>query len=188
MLSRWPILESTSLTLPGAEAGDGSRTALFALLATPTGQLPFFTTQLSSSPGASALRLAQVHSLVRFVAEHADAHLPPVVTGDLNAEPASDEMRLLCGHLTAPVVADLVLVDAWRYAEPSEPAVTWDRANPHVRATHEPSARIDYVLVGTPRSGGAGRVLTARRFGDRPLDDEWPSDHAGVLVELGLDA
>lgn len=36
----------------------------------------------------------------------------------LNAEPDADEVRLLCGHNKTPVVPGLVLVDAWRYADP----------------------------------------------------------------------
>ena len=42
--------------------------------------------------------------------------LPVVVLGDMNAEPDSDEIRLLCGHKTAPAREGFVLVDAWRYA------------------------------------------------------------------------
>ena len=84
--------------------------------------------------------------------------LPPVVTGDLNAVPESDEVRLLEGFLTEPAVPDLLLVDAWRYAEPSDRGITWSRANPHAAKTGEPDARIDYVLVGTPRGAGSALV------------------------------
>jgi endonuclease/exonuclease/phosphatase family metal-dependent hydrolase len=107
-----------------------------------------------------------------------------VVTGDLNAEPDADEIRLLGGHKTAPVVPGLVLVDAWSYADPLASGWTWDRRNPYVAATGEPSARIDYVLVGLPTASGAGRVQSVRLIGDRPVDGVWPSDHAGVLAEL----
>ena len=107
-----------------------------------------------------------------------------MVTDDLNAEPDADEIRLLGGHKTAPVVPGLVLVDAWGYADPMTPGWTWDRRNPYVAATGEPSSRIDYVLVGLPTASGAGRVRSVRLIGDRPVDGVWPSDHAGVLAEL----
>jgi endonuclease/exonuclease/phosphatase family metal-dependent hydrolase len=81
-----------------------------------------------------------------------------------------------------------VLVDAWRYASNAGPAWTWDRANPHVLATLEPSARIDYVLVGPPHFGRRGHVVSARRIGAEPVGGVWPSDHAGVLAELGTGA
>ena len=183
ILSRWPITEQAAQPLPGNGADDG-RTALFAGIQTPTGRLPFVTTQLTSAIGQSAVRCQQVAALCRFVAAHTGPGLPPVVTGDLNAEPDADEIRLLGGHKTAPVVPGLVLVDAWRYADPMAPGWTWDRRNPYVAATGEPSSRIDYVLVGLPTASGAGRVRSVRLIGDRPVDGVWPSDHAGVLAEL----
>src|SRR5262249_57588345 len=76
---------------------------------------------------------------------------PPVVTGDLNAEPGSDELRLLGGVLTAPAVDGLVLVDAWRYAAPGDPGFTWDHRNGYQSHSVIPDSRIDYILVGLPR-------------------------------------
>src|SRR5215211_2742531 len=73
-----------------------------------------------------------------------------------------------------------------RYAEMGSIPWTWDRANPHVAATMEPSARIDYVLVGPPRDG-RGRVSSVERLGHRPVGGVWPSDHAALLVELGVE-
>jgi endonuclease/exonuclease/phosphatase family metal-dependent hydrolase len=184
ILSRWPITEQASQPLPAAANADDGRTVLFARVQTPTGPVPLFTTQLTSTIGGSAVRCRQVAALCRFVAAHTNSDFPPVVTGDLNAEPDADEVRLLGGHKTAPVVPGLVLVDAWRYADPMAPGWTWDRRNPYVAATGEPSARIDYVLVGLPVAAGAGRVRSVRLIGDRPVDGVWPSDHAGILAEL----
>jgi endonuclease/exonuclease/phosphatase family metal-dependent hydrolase len=183
VLSRWPIGASESMVLTPAQAPEG-RTVLYAEVDAPLGPVPFFTTQLSSAPEDSALRCAQVRRVAGFVAARAEQTFPPIVTGDLNAEPDADEVRLLCGHKTAPVVPGQVLVDAWRYAEEQAPEVTWDRANPYVLATHEPSARIDYVLVGRPGPCGEGHVKRTRRVADEAIDGIWPSDHAGVLVEL----
>jgi endonuclease/exonuclease/phosphatase family metal-dependent hydrolase len=184
ILSRWPITEQASQPLPAGDDADDGRTALFARVQTPTGPLPFVTTQLTSTIGQSAVRCQQVAALCRFVAARTGPRFPPVVTGDLNAEPDADEIRLLGGHKTAPVVPGLVLVDAWSYADPLTPGWTWDRRNPYVAATGEPSARIDYVLVGLPTASGAGRVRSVRLIGDRPVHGIWPSDHAGVLAEL----
>lgn len=184
ILSRWPITEHAAQPLPADPVADDGRTVLFAPIQTPSGRLPFVTTQLTSTVGQSAVRCRQVESLCRFVAAHTGAGFPPVVTGDLNAEPDADEVRLLGGHKTAPVVPGLVLVDAWSYADPMAAGWTWDRRNPYVAATGEPSARIDYVLIGVPTADGAGLVRSARLVGDRPVDGIWPSDHAGVLAEL----
>jgi endonuclease/exonuclease/phosphatase family metal-dependent hydrolase len=185
VLSRWPIADSERVELEADDLGDG-RTVLLAGVAAPVGRIPFFTTQLSSPPDRSALRCAQVVQVSRFIARHGSADFPPVLTGDLNAEPDSDEVRLLCGHKTAPAVPGHVLVDAWRYADPAEPGDTWDRRNPFVRATHEPSSRIDYVLVGPPGKRGVGHVVRAWRTGAEPVDGVWPSDHAAVAAELAI--
>lgn len=103
---------------------------------------------------------------------------------DMNAEPDSDEVRLLCGHKTAPVRDRFVLVDAWRYAAEGAVPWTWDRENPHVAATMEPSSRIDYVLVAPPHEGRRGHVRAVRRIGEAPVRGVWASDHAGVLAQL----
>jgi endonuclease/exonuclease/phosphatase family metal-dependent hydrolase len=188
VLSRWPVVGVAHADLPAPASGspDGRR-VLHALLSTPAGPLPFFTTQLSAFPGRSGLRCAQVRRIAQFVASHApDDGLPPVVTGDLNAVPEADEVRLLEGFLTEPAVPDLLLVDAWRYAAPDDRGITWGRGNPHAAVTGEPDSRIDYVLVGTPRAAGAALVTGARVVGDRPWDGVWPSDHAAVVADLRL--
>lgn len=184
ILARWPICERYELALPEGGAGGGSRNALLCVVESPDGRIPLTTTQLTSAPWDSATRCAQVQTLVEFLADREREAYPALVVGDMNAEPDSDEMRLLCGHKTAPVRKGFVLVDAWRYASAEAVAWTWDRENPHVAATMEPSSRIDYVLVGPPHQGRRGHVRSIRRIGEAPVRGVWPSDHAGLLVEL----
>lgn len=184
LLSRWPIRDRFDLALPSPRSGDLSRNALICVVGSPAGEIPAAVTQLTSAPGASAARCRQVTALASCLADRAGDHFPSVLMGDLNAEPDSDEVRLLCGHKTAPVREGFILVDAWRYAPEGATEWTWDRANPHVVATGEPSSRIDYVLVGPPHAGGRGAVRSAGRLGAAPVGDVWPSDHAGVLVEI----
>ena len=183
ILARWPIRERVELPLPPGPSGDESRNAFLCVVESPDGGIPFATTQLTSAPWESATRCEQVRTLVRFLAARERQDYPLVVAGDLNAEPDSDEVRLLCGHKTAPATDGFILVDAWRYASPDEEPWTWDRANPHVLATMEPSSRIDYVLVGPP-NGRRGHVRSVSRIGTAPVAGVWPSDHAGVIAEL----
>ncbi|MFV0135271.1 endonuclease/exonuclease/phosphatase family protein [Streptomyces sp. HMX87] len=185
VLSRWPVLEQATLVLPApAELADG-RLALYARLDAPGHRVPFFTTHLTSPVHASAVRCEQVAALARFVDAHRHGTgFPPVVTGDFNAWPDSDEIRLLGGYRTAPAVPGLVLLDAWEYADPAAPSATWDPANPYIAAGGEPGVRIDYVHVGPPGPAGLGRVRTVRRAGAGPVDGVWPSDHAAVVADL----
>lgn len=186
VLSRWPVLRRETAELPAAGGTDDGRIALHTLIETPTGALPFFTTHLNSSPHESAVRCAQVRALGEFVVRRGTGHaFPPVVTGDLNALPDSDELRLLGGVLTAPAAERLLLLDVWKfYADPAEPGATWDADNPYVARTFPLSTRIDYVLVGPPRPGRPGSVRAVRRAGHGPVDGVWPSDHAAVVVDL----
>lgn len=181
VLSRWPILAQAELRLPVVE-GEQPRVALYARLDAPGGPLPFFTTHLTHRPDASAERVAQVRALAGFIAEHGTGDpYPPVVSGDFNAEPDSDELRLIGGLNTAPAVPGLVLVDAWRYADPGDPGHSWNRRNDHVGSNGVLDARIDYLLVGLPHGG---RLRSAWLAGTAPVDGVWPSDHFAVVADL----
>ena len=186
VLTRWPVVEQDVLRLPAPADLDDGRLALYTRIAAPalTHPVPFFTTHLTSAVHASAVRCEQVTALAEFVARHRQgtAH-PPVITGDFNAWPDSDEIRLLGGYKTAPPVPGQVFIDAWEYADPTSPSATWDPANPYV-AAHSPAVRIDYVHVGPPGPGGLGHVRAVRRAGFGPVDGVWPSDHAAVVTDL----
>jgi endonuclease/exonuclease/phosphatase family metal-dependent hydrolase len=183
ILSRWPITTQEASALP-VSATDETRVAVHARIDAPGGALPMFTTHLTYGPGRSALRAAQVRALARFVEEHSGGcAYPPVVTGDLNAEPGSDELRLLGGLLADPAVPGLVLLDAWRYADPGDPGFTWDLRNGYQGDSLIPDSRIDYILVGLPRQG-RGRVESVRLAGTAPVDGVWPSDHFAVVADL----
>lgn len=185
VLSRWPVTDHDVVHLPAPESHDDGRLVLHARVAAPAHDVPFFTTHLTSDVDGSAVRCAQVGVLAEVVAaRRGGTPFPPVVTGDFNAWPDSDEVRRFGGYRTAPVVPGQVLLDAWEYAEPDQPSATWLATNPYVAATFEPSVRIDYVHVGPPGPGGLGSVAAVRRVGDHAVDGVWPSDHAAVLAEL----
>ena len=44
--------------------------------------------------------------------------------------------------------------------------------------------RIDYVLVGRPRRGGAGHVVGCAIAGAEPVDGVVASDHYAVVADL----
>jgi endonuclease/exonuclease/phosphatase family metal-dependent hydrolase len=187
VLSRWPVAGVAHADLPALDGAEpDGRRVLLAALDTPAGRLPFFTTHLSAFPGRSGLRCAQARRVAEFVDGHSGDGLPPVVCGDLGARPESDEVRLLEGVLTEPAVPGLALTDVWRWAAPGDRGTTRDPVNPHVAATGEPAARVDYVLVGAPRPGCGIRVEGVGLLGDRPRAGVWPSDHAAVRADLRL--
>ncbi len=185
VLSRWPVVSRRSLRLPAPTALDDGRLALHTRLAAPAYDIAFVTTHLTSAPDGSAVRCRQVAALAGFIAENrVDTPFPTVVTGDFNAGPDSDEIRLFGGHRTAPAVPGQVFLDTWHHADPAAPSATWDRENPYAAAGRESTARIDYIHVGPPGPAGLGRVRGVRRAGDGPVEGVWPSDHMAVVADL----
>jgi endonuclease/exonuclease/phosphatase family metal-dependent hydrolase len=182
ILSRWPIDASADHDLPHEPAeGEVPRLVLHAR----TRGLDVFSTHFNWRFHDGALRERQAATLADVVASASapGAALPPIVGGDFNAEPDSTEMRFLRG-LASLDGRSVYFQDAWRVAGGRGPGHTWDNRNPFAAAEHEPSRRIDYVLVGWRRDGGAGRVASARVVCDRALTGTFASDHFGLAVEI----
>lgn len=183
LLSRWPIKRHDSIMLYGKkETGEG-RGALFAEIDGPRGLIPTFSTHLNWKFEHSHIRQRQVGDLARFVDSMRPWRFPPIVCGDFNADPSSEEIRMLKGLTTCPVEG-LFFHDAWSVAGGTRSGMTWDNANPYVAAELEPDRRIDYILVGWPEARGAGHILDCQVTGNEPVNDVWPSDHHAVLAEL----
>lgn len=182
ILSRWPLSGTVSKPLPSAAARHFGRIVLGAVVDHPSGPLPVVTAHLNSDPAGSADRLQEVDLVAEVAGElraSSGSRLGPLVTGDLNAEPESDEVRRLGGLLTAPAVPGLALEDVWRHSDDG-PGWTWRRENPYLAAGSR-SCRIDYIHVGVQT-----RILGARLIGAGPSDGIWPSTHAGVLADLAI--
>jgi len=183
LLSRWPIARTDSTMLHGRQETGEGRLALFAEIDGPRGPLPVFCTHLNWRYEHGHIRQRQAADLARFVDRMRPWTFPPIVCGDFNAYPGSEEIRMLTGLAACPVEG-LVFHDAWNWADGGGPGHTWDNANPYVGAGFEPSRRIDYILTGLPMARGAGHVVDCRVTGDEPVDGVWPSDHHAVRAEL----
>ena len=183
VLSRWPIVRHESTILLGQEKTGEGPLALFAEVDGPRGRLPIFSNYLNWLFDHSHIRQRQVSEIARFVDRVCPKTFPPIVCGDYNSEPASEEIRMLTGLTTCPVEG-LFFHDAWGVAGDGGPGYTWDNANPYVRAKFQPNSRIDYILVGKPKARGAGHIVDCRVTGNEPIDGVWPSDHHAVMAEL----
>ena len=183
LLSRWPIARSDSTMLYGREETGEGRLALFAEIDGPRGLLPVFCTHLNWKYQHGHIRQRQAADLARFVDATRPWSYPPIVCGDFNAAPDSEEIRMLTGLAACPVEG-LVFHDAWSHAGGGGPGHTWDNVNPNVAAVLEPNRRIDYILTGLPMARGAGHVVACRVTGNEPIGGVWPSDHHAVLAEL----
>lgn len=185
VLSRYPIVDSEMRELSAPPGLDELRLVVRADVATPSGIVEVFSTHLNYRLDQSHVRQQQVREICAFVDETTDRRTyPPIVCGDFNADPGSDEIRMMTG-LSAVPVPKLVFIDAWR-AGGQGPGSTWDNRNGHAAADYEPDRRIDYVLVGYPREAGIGQVVRADLVGTEPVDGVWPSDHFGVVADLRI--
>lgn len=182
IVSRWPLTDTRVLRLPGSEG----RTALAVRATTDRAVLPVICTHLTAHPAASAERCEQVAAIVEFVASFERGAMPPIIAGDLNAEPDSDEVRLLGGNKTAPAVPGVFFVDAWRCAEDGQPGWTWRRDNPHVPLAYGLNARIDYLHIGAAGPAGEGTIQLIGIAGDRAVGGIWPSDHLAVVADVAI--
>lgn len=190
VLSRWPIVrhEVEELPMEGGGATDTDkgerRLVVFAEIDGPRGPLQVFCTHLSWRADWSGVRQAQVRTVCEVVRAHSPRAFPAVLCGDLNAEPGSDEIRMLTG-LSAVPVPGVIFRDAWAVAGGGGAGATIAGRNPYCAASLEPDARIDYVLAGWPKLGGAGQVLSAAVAGDIPGQTGlFASDHLAVVAEL----
>ncbi len=185
-MSRWPIRRQEVRKLPRvgrrARATTRARSAwsCFAEVDGPRGPIQVYCAHLSWRDDHSAIRQVQVaDDLPRSFARNRPRTFPAVLCGDLNAEPHSDEIRMLTGLAAVPVPG-VMFRDAWLAAgHDREPGYTCDERNPFVGPNLGRDMRIDYVMVGnrnsavsdtswtpaspgTPTSTGAGRPTTSR--------------------------
>jgi endonuclease/exonuclease/phosphatase family metal-dependent hydrolase len=183
--SRWPIRERHELKLP--DRGDGeTRAALTVSVDAPVGPVSVTTTHLNWKLHQSETRVRQVLALAEHVLYLRPRDgFPPIVVGDFNAEPDSDEIRFMRG---AHAIGDrsVYFNDAWKVAGDHSlgPGFTWCNRNPYARSGHEPDKRIDYVFTGYPCSDGRGVLESCRVVCDDEVDGVWPTDHFGVFAEL----
>lgn len=183
ILSRWPIARCEARGLPALEETDEGRLVLLADVDGPRGGLRICSTHLNYRLHHGHVRQAQVREIATFIASQDKLDFPTVLCGDFNAQPQSDEIRMLTGHAQT-AAPGLAFREAWLDGGDGGNGYTWDDRNPFVAAELEPNMRIDHILVGEPGPGGAGHVASCRVIGDEPVDGVWPSDHFGLLAEV----
>lgn len=183
ILSRFPIVRHEVIDLPTGDTIE-RRTLLHAEIDAPFGRLPVFVTHLNWRLDEGHVRELQVRFIADAIARICppEKTFPPVLMGDLNAEPDADEIRFLRG-LTSLGGRRVYFADAWLYAGEG-PGTTFARRNPFTHVAHETDRRIDYIFVRTQEDRRRGEPIEARVAFDSPVDGVFPSDHFGVVAVL----
>ena len=183
ILSPHPLTDVQSLSLPSPPEVD-TRTVAFARVDVPHGPAPVFATHLTFQAHLGHARCEQVRALADHVAALAPLDgPPPVLLGDFNADPDSDEMRFLRG-LTALGGKSVYFADCWTASGNTEPGFTYDRSNPYALRSREPSRRIDYIYVRGPGKHLCGEPMSAALALSEPVEGVYPSDHFGVVADI----
>ena len=191
ILSRWPIESHEDWTLPvDASATVPSPVYRMAmeLLHVRTNGIDVFSTHLAPPPSQAYHRVVQAMFIDEQIKANADpaALLPPILCGDFNAEPLSDEIRFLSSLATIEGTSTYYQ-DAWRAAGNTDPGCTWDhRTNAMARDMLLPPKRLDYIFVGDPfaRADGAGLVEACDLAFHEPITGIDASDHYGVVADI----
>jgi endonuclease/exonuclease/phosphatase family metal-dependent hydrolase len=197
ILSRWPIDVVEVMSLPVCLDAPGRphvrmfppalpHDFSFELLHVRTAGVDVYSTHLQPMAAQAAHRIEQVLFIDDAIGRTCDpdASMPPILCGDFNADPMSDEVRFL----TAKAVINgrsTYFQDSWEVVH-GLGGHTWDPANELTAGANEPPARVDYVFVGDPshRPGGAGRVLAASLAFNEPRTGTFASDHFGLCVDV----
>ena len=182
ILSRWPIKATKAIQLSGFEETGELRKTLYTQIDGPRGDIHFFCTHLNWRYEQSHIRQIQVKEVADFVKANASGKMPPILCGDFNAEPMSDEIRALVG-LTTSATEGMSFHDAW-VAAGSGDGYTWSNENPFAAAEFEPNRRIDYIFSGHPKARGRGHVTEIEVTGNTPVEGIWASDHLALLAEI----
>jgi endonuclease/exonuclease/phosphatase family metal-dependent hydrolase len=184
VLSRFPIVRSEVISLPNG-GSDEDRSLVFAELDAPFGRVPFFCTHLNWKFHHGHVRVLQVKRIAEAIAQIAPVGttFPPILVGDFNAEPDSDEMRYLRG-LTGLGGPGVYFADAFLVAGDGSPGTTFSKKNPFAEPVREPERRIDYVFVRGPDDAQRGEPTAAQVCFSEPHAGTFPSDHFGVIATI----
>jgi len=170
ILSRFPILRSSSHVLPGKQR----RTVVIARLKIGDHTVAVATTHMESYLEDGPIRARQLDRIFALVKGEDNA----VVLGDLNF---GDGEQPETAHLHKRYQ------DLWLVLEPGKPGYTWDNERSEMARRgafpKEKSRRLDRILV---RAEGY-RPSSVRIIGNEPVAGSrelFPSDHFGLVGEI----
>jgi endonuclease/exonuclease/phosphatase family metal-dependent hydrolase len=183
VLSRYPIVRTEVFPLPNGGTTE-RRSLMLAELDAPFGRVPFFTTHLNWKLHEGHVREEQVRFVAAKIKSLASIDgFPPIVVGDFNAEPDSDEVRFMRG-LCGLGGKRVYFADCFGTVGEGRGITFSPATNPFAGETHEPERRIDYVFVRGPDTRVRGKPLAARLCFDQRVNGVFPSDHFGVIAEI----
>ena len=127
------------------------------------------------------VRESQVTELMEYISHLQKSKFPVLLCGDFNADPESDEIKMITGHKKP--INETVLRDVWNLTNIGEPGYTWSNENKWAMKTLEYDRRIDYIFSSKAGPKGLGQPVKSCLIGNKS-NDIYPSDHFGILTQL----
>ena len=144
--------------------------------------LRFATTHLDPISG-----IAQQLQADEFLAGPGATRLPIIWVGDFNSDAeAAASTGVPSATATYGSIIGAGYADAWSARHPSDPGFTCCQAPNLLNPTSTLSERVDLVFTRGPFHVGRASLVGAEPS-DRLPSRLWPSDHAGVVVNLELE-
>ena len=201
VLTRHPILKAQELVFSRQESAiptpilipyiPENRSALLVTVKTPNGPLLVVNTHLTGRENR-AIQVKQIRELMEVIKQQR-RQMPVVLTGDLNAQPDSETIRIITkdyGFTDAMVVTDTVRPTCCRCIKAG-----YINSQDVCPVDNPMQDRIDYVFVSLSTSDQPPIIRSAGVFLDQPSydsDENWlnSSDHIGVkaLLEFRQDS
>src|SRR5882757_6695746 len=150
IMSRWPIRRESSRAF-------GSARVHFAELSGPRGLIQVYGLVMDARWfDESQSRQDAVRELLSYVNQAQDKRAPLIICGDFNADPDSDEIRMLTGRTTAPAPG-LSFYDAWEVGGPPAPDT------PGPTTIHRPGSSYGLTAGSKSRMTGPRRTWSSVR-------------------------
>lgn len=188
VVSRYPIVHHEVIPLPGADVTDQQRSMLHAVLEVPTDEgselVDVFVTHLNWKLDEGWVREKQVLTIAETVDRLRQGSFPPVLMGDFNAEPISDELRYLKGLTRLGQERSTRFIDLWDWQDDRDVKTFDGRRNPFAAEHPEVPRCLDYIFLRAPLRKRAGTPLSVRLAFDEPVDGVFCSDHFGVIADI----
>ena len=182
IISKYPISKHQSLLIPIDEKFNENRTLLHAEILYEDYKVNVLCTHLNYKYNQSDIRQKQVRYILEYISNLEKTEFPNILCGDFNADPLSDEIKIIIG-LSNPVNRT-VLRDAWQITNPNDQGYTWSNKNTFAKKTLESDRRIDYIFIGKPGLNGLGHPVKSCLIGNKEKDGIYPSDHFGIIAHL----
>ncbi|MGH3803233.1 MAG: endonuclease/exonuclease/phosphatase family protein [Pseudonocardiaceae bacterium] len=195
IVSRWPLLQAGSMALSTSKDVSEDRCAVHAYVDAPVGHVPVVATHLTWQRNDGLGRQAQVRELTDLIDSMANGGWPPILGGDFNADPDSDEIRMLTGR-SGLASERLVFQDAWEQGGDGTDGVTWTPESQHFASSRSGALgampwlrrRLDYIFIalpdGRPEPTTAIQVQKAWLVGKGQNEAAEGSDHYAVVADL----